>query len=197
MTCILNIVNSASLISWEPLWRWKILVFELIPLRMTVCDVYHHPIVTETYACLRSTKIIISFPDHRNIPQNLKKKSVTYHLKITQVYPNRISKISSKHSKTSLTPALNWAWHRGPSGGLQADAAHANRTLWRRRKRKIQKGQGKMTYTWWAPERAKLVTINLMKTVWIYEVYSQWDLRVYIIVSVVLATSCWVYWLLF
>jgi hypothetical protein len=132
--------------------------FELIPLRMTVV------MFTTILSWLKHMHVWGQqnhhiFPDHRNIPQNLKK---IYQWHIISKSPKYTQTESQKYhpSIRNITdPALNWAWHPGPSGGLQADAAHANRTLWRRRKRKIQKGQGKMTYTWWAPERAKLVTI--------------------------------------
>jgi hypothetical protein len=157
MTCILNIVNSASLISCDHV-AMKILVLN--------SSLYGWPLwcLPPSYRdwniCMfEVNKIIISFQITETYPKIWKK---IYQWHIISKSPKYTQTESQKYhpSIRNITdPALNWAWHPGPSGGLQADAAHANRTLWRRRKRKIQKGQGKMTYTWWAPERAKLVTI--------------------------------------
>lgn len=157
--------------------------FELIPLRMTVV------MFTTILSWLKHMHVWGQqnhhiFPDHRNIPQNLKKNiSVTYHLKITQVYPNRISKISSKHSKhhwprleLSVAP---WTLRRSASrcSACEPDPLEKAKT-------EDPKGPRENDLHMVGPWESQVGDHSLMNC-WIYEVYSQWDLRVYIIVSVV------------
>ena len=182
MTCILNIVNSASLISWDHV-AMKILVLN--------SSLYGWPLwcLPPSYRdwniCMfEVNKIIISFQITETYPKIWKKNiSVTYHLKITQVYPNRISKISSKHSKhhwprleLSVAP---WTLRRSASrcSACEPDPLEKAKT-------EDPKGPRENDLHMVGPWESQVGDHNLMNC-WIYEVYSQWDLRVYIIVSVV------------
>jgi hypothetical protein len=164
------------------MWRWKSW-FWTHPSTDDRCDVYHHPIVTETYACLRSTKSSYLSRSPKHTPKSEKNISVTYHLKITQVYPNRISKISSKHSKhhwprleLSVAP---WTLRRSASrcSACEPDPLEKAKT-------EDPKGPRENDLHMVGPWESQVGDHSLMNC-WIYEVYSQWDLRVYIIVSVV------------